>query len=85
MKQPIFHELKQNTFSKKIFPTKKDENSFLFKYCCQQISFSTLGHQYLTRFFQCNFSLTPENIRKPEGFFLIFSGGRERVHGEHMD
>ena len=28
---------------------------------------------------QCTLSLSPENIRKPEGF-LIISGGRERVH-----
>ena len=32
---------------------------------------------------QCTLSLPPENIRKPYGF-LVFSGGRERVHWERM-
>ena len=32
---------------------------------------------------QCTLSLPPENIRKPCGF-LMFSGGREKVHWERM-
>ena len=33
--------------------------------------------------FQCTLFLPPENIRKPYGF-LMFSGGREKVHWEQM-
>ena len=32
---------------------------------------------------QCTLSLPPQNIRKPYSF-LMFSGGRERVHWEQM-
>ena len=32
---------------------------------------------------KCTFSLPPENIRKPYGFFYVFKG-RERVHWEQM-
>ena len=37
----------------------------------------------LTHLFQCTFSLTTGNIRKPYGF-LMFSGGRERVYWERI-
>ena len=32
---------------------------------------------------QCTLSLPPENIRKPYGF-LMFLGGKERMHWERM-
>ena len=37
----------------------------------------------LTHLFPMTLSLPTENIRKPDGF-LMFSGGRERVHWEQM-
>ena len=40
-------------------------------------------NKLLTICFQCTLSLPPENIRKPY-VFLIFSGGRERLHWEQM-
>ena len=38
---------------------------------------------WLTHRSHCTLSLPPENIRKPSGF-LLFSGGRERVHWERV-
>ena len=38
---------------------------------------------YLTIRSQCTLSLPPENFRKSYGF-MVFSGGKERVHWERM-
>ena len=38
---------------------------------------------YVQQQYQCALSVPPESIRKPYGF-LMFSGGREKVHWEQM-
>ena len=74
--------LKYNLLYKQVGPGSSLKVSCILKIFRAQSCFSGRNDFQGSICSQCTVSLPPENIRKPYGF-LMFSGGRERVHWEN--